>query len=579
MLFLRDLHANRIKSPRLHSLVMISCFGLIAFLMSGGIRPARAQNQLFNPPFPRIGQITFYEVDRPDAIWQNHDLVVIRFYYPEMARKIKEKNPNTIVLATNGKIVEPEGKFPEAFYLRDEDGGKHCNKGGRCLLDITDYCPKINTEYGSMRFNEYFPRWLVDNTDWRYFDGIFFDYWANKIWSNAHLVDLNRDGRAEGKEAANAAWELGNQKIVANLRKLTNKPIIAHESKQVYLNGNGFEFWSNVKSKSYNMQQLLNLNQNAIKPVINFAEGNQDGALFRADFTSATVGGAFYGHDEGTAHHRWTFMHDEYKADLGYPRSEPIELEDGLWVRYFDRGVVISNISGSPKTVTASRLNGGPYYRFQGNQDPDFNNGAEFTSVTFKEYDGIMLFKNPTILVTPVVIDNVENNMTTIGQQPVAYKGAWKQSKKGDNAYSLGYKWDDFGYFHAYSEVGNGENVATYRPKFGLAGEYEVFEWHGRLGDPPGSIRAASNVPFVIKYAGGQKSGTIDQTRNIGRWNSLGIFRFDKGTSGYVQISNDANGAVISDAIRFVYAGGEESFVRDRTPPAAPRGIQVKSNK
>ena len=44
-----------------------------------------------NPPFPRIGQVTFYPIG----------LVAIRHYNASDARRIKAKNPDVILLATN----------------------------------------------------------------------------------------------------------------------------------------------------------------------------------------------------------------------------------------------------------------------------------------------------------------------------------------------------------------------------------------------------------------------------------------------------------------------------------------------
>ena len=559
----------------------------LALVISNFFISQKVTAQNFNPPFPRIGQITFYPIEFPEVIWKNHDLIVIRYNYKETARRIKSFNPDVIVLATNGELVKAPGDFPDEWYLRHADGQKHdlAKRGTRLLMDLTNHCPKVNYRYGKQRFNEFLAQYLVEITDFRYFDGLFFDYWANAIWKNPHLIDLNRDGKAEGKSAVNKAWEEGNKTLIANLRKLTNKPIVAHEAGQEYLNGKGFEFWSNTNKNNPNnnlhrnrLKDLLRLRKNAVKPIINFAEGDEDHARFRAEFTSAMLGDAYYGHDEGTFAHRYTFIHDEYDANLGYPTSEPKELEPGVWVRYFDTGVIISNISNAPKTFRASQLTGGPYYRFSGNQDPQINNGQKFTSINFEVYDGIILFKEPTVLVTPIIIDNMATNLTSLRQKPAEYQGTWTQSKNPERvsqAYALGFRWGDLGYYHAYSEGGKGENTATYRPNFGLVGEYEVFEWHGKLGSPPGSVKIATNAPYTIKHATGTVTGKIDQTKNLGRWNSLGMFRFNKGNTGYVKLTNSADGYVISDAIRFVYGGEKSPGPVDRVAPLAPTGLKV----
>jgi hypothetical protein len=66
---------------------------------------------------------------------------------------------------------------------------------------------------------------------------------------------------------------------------------------------------------------------------------------------------------------------------------------------------------------------------------------------------------------------------------------------------------------------------------------------------------------------------TIDQTKNFGKWNSLGTYYFEKGKSGKVEISNNTNGIVIADAMRFVYRG--TPGVWDLTPPAPPQNVKV----
>jgi hypothetical protein len=130
-------------------------------------------------------------------------------------------------------------------------------------------------------------------------------------------------------------------------------------------------------------------------------------------------------------------------------------------------------------------------------------------------------------------------------------------------------KWlNKFGY--AYAAPGNG--VATFQPTIGVAGNYEVFEWHGRIDNVP----MATNSKYVIKHARGTVNTTVNQAQNHRRWNSLGTYYFHKGTDGHVQIrSENADGYVMADAVKFVFRS--LSGNRDITPPEPPRDVTVRN--
>ena len=57
--------------------------------------------------------------------------------------------------------------------------------------------------------------------------------------------------------------------------------------------------------------------------------------------------------------------------------------------------------------------------------------------------------------------------------------------------------------------------------------------------------------PYTIHHASGDNVVKVDQRYNGSEWISLGIFEFAAGTDGYVRLSNDANGYVIADAVKF----------------------------
>ena len=271
----------------------------------------------------------------------------------------------------------------------------------------------------------------------------------------------------------------------------------------------------------------------------------------------------------------------------------------GVWVRFFDHGVSVVNASGTDQTITASELAsldplaGSQYFRFRGGQDPSFNNGQEVTTgnplVLWGSSaranwpddevfgDGAMLFRESKTLVTPIVVDNHINNQTSPGSEPIQYQGNWVLDSEGEKFYAF-YTSRDYGPFQpdgfAWSPQGSGENVATYVPTIGLPGLYEVFEWHGYRGNSPSSYSLASSVPVKITYGIEQDTTVyVNQTINFGQWNSLGSYWLGAGSSSKVEINNNTNGIVISDAIRFVFKGSDGSY--DTTPPAPPEGVQV----
>lgn len=84
-----------------------------------------------------------------------------------------------------------------------------------------------------------------------------------------------------------------------------------------------------------------------------------------------------------------------------------------------------------------------------------------------------------------------------------------------------------------------------------IGGQYEVQVWHSQGANRPTDAR------FTVVHAGGSATVPVNQEINGGQWNSLGIYTFNTGTAGYVQLSNEstqANQAAIADAVRFVPA-------------------------
>jgi hypothetical protein len=107
------------------------------------------------------------------------------------------------------------------------------------------------------------------------------------------------------------------------------------------------------------------------------------------------------------------------------------------------------------------------------------------------------------------------------------------------------------GYRHDGGER-RGQQRARYIPDLPRAGRYEV-----RMSYSPSSNRA-TNVPVTIAHAGGKAVVMVDQRRapTIDKaFVSLGVFDFEKGKAGCVEIGNaGVDGYVVIDAVQWLPA-------------------------
>lgn len=102
---------------------------------------------------------------------------------------------------------------------------------------------------------------------------------------------------------------------------------------------------------------------------------------------------------------------------------------------------------------------------------------------------------------------------------------------------------------------GDGSAKAFWQPSIPRKGTYKVFVWYGK--DP--NKDRASGAPYIVKHAGGMTTATVNLREHYGEWRPLGQFVFDKGNAGYVMATNEANGFVVADAIKFVPVGATQT--------------------
>lgn len=105
------------------------------------------------------------------------------------------------------------------------------------------------------------------------------------------------------------------------------------------------------------------------------------------------------------------------------------------------------------------------------------------------------------------------------------------------------------GYLHDTND-GKGAKSLTFQPEGLKAGKYEI-----RLAYSPGRSRA-DNTPVTIFSADGEKTIRLDQRPEPpieGRFVSLGQFRFEQNSAGFVLVANEGTkGHVTADAVQFV---------------------------
>lgn len=135
----------------------------------------------------------------------------------------------------------------------------------------------------------------------------------------------------------------------------------------------------------------------------------------------------------------------------------------------------------------------------------------------------------PTVSDVSIIVDNTAAEFT----------GTWNTSTVNANKYGTNY---------STNASGTGADKMRWRPALPSAGSYSVYYWL-----PNGGSDRAPNAPFTVYYNGGSATYTVnEQPIPGGQWILLGTHSFAAGTSGYVELTDNATGSyVIGDAIKF----------------------------
>jgi chitodextrinase len=131
--------------------------------------------------------------------------------------------------------------------------------------------------------------------------------------------------------------------------------------------------------------------------------------------------------------------------------------------------------------------------------------------------------------IASVVVDNTQAVAT----------GAWTVDTAASGFYGSNY---------TKAPAGDGSGSVKWIPTLSKDGYYSVYYWL-----PNGSNSRASDAPYTVFYDGGSKTYSVNEKARGGSWILLGIHKFKAGTSGYVQLTDQANGEVTADAVKFLY--------------------------
>ena len=329
-----------------------------------------------------------------------------------VVHKIRLKNPNILIFAYvpsqsyNSKYWNSDNVFKylqvkDEWWMRDEKGKP---------VYIWPTLKGINMD-------EAWSKYLVDFVNSniltsQYIDGIFFDMISHNIsWVNNGEIDLDNDGKTEGKVKADSMW-LDRTTYLLDYAKnnLKTEYIVingsSHQGLQPYVNGRMFETfptpWEGNGSWETVMNNLVNNRKKNEQPQITIINTNTDNTGNRTDYAkmrfglgSALLEGVYSSFDHGDQDHGQTWWYDEYDVDLGEAISDSSSKKNyntykpDIWTRDFENGIAVVNSTQKSESVEL----GGEYEAIRGTQDKTVNDGSIVSELFLNYYDGRILLK------------------------------------------------------------------------------------------------------------------------------------------------------------------------------------------
>ena len=524
------------------------------------------------------------------------------------AAEAKALNPDLLLSVTLDFNQLPSGTgTPEEWIVREPDGSLIEAYGSDSWLgDTSDHC--------GLHEGQTYRDWIVDwsaGQDWSLLDG-----WATDgLWGDIGWLpdaDIDRDGDHDSDD--DDRWRDGRLALFEEVRQVIGDDILMNANAghtedywghgPDHLNGIAAEFFMVFSSWPNYLEHYALYAEHAVQPhtffTVNHFRGDpDDGAeskenyrFMRFGLASALLYDGYYayfdgegsvgwdGQNEGV----WVRYYDEYDVPLGQPLVDHAVITDEVFCRFFQGGAMILNGSTTDHTVTEADLQSaaaslgldwdniagddGHYYRFSGQQNPDYNDGAVFESITLqsketwvgyegpnRKGDGILLVRSPRqVVMAPLIVDTM-TFVTSPGSSDAVLDGFDGTCGEFNSiiGFRTGYNYcSDANPYHGYAEsdVGAG-HTATFTARLVHDGEHDVYEYHPEMD--------AHGVSHTIHHADGTDVVEVDQRFDTEQWNLLGRYRFAAGQEATVVITDDAAGGmmVAADAVRFEWVGAE----------------------
>jgi hypothetical protein len=494
---------------------------------------------------------------------------------------------------------------PSEWCVRTPNGSpKMIYQNTYCLGDTSDQCEPYEGQTYREKLIE-----VAQQENWSEYDGwVSGGTWANVQFLNPP-IDINKDGVSDSTD--HQLWKNGQLALLQELRTAlgderfiilnpgTLKTYWGEGPK--YINGSMaekfmfFSIWDRSSQYDFLTSYALYA-ETGIEPhmtlVDNHFHGDPDPdgrsknnfRFMRFGLAATLLYDGYYSYKDGvsltstaTNEHYFNRYYDEFDVPLGDPLAPYVTIKDEVFCRFFQGGVMILNGSTTDHTVTEAELQvaaaeagldwstiagtDGHYYRFSGQQNPEFNNGSQFDEILLKskattvEYgvnpsrkgDGILLVRQEDQVVMASVIIDTEDFVTSPGAENAVLNG-FDQSCD----FQLGFRTGGVSCSmpsrpyrgHARADAGS-QATATFEVVLVHDGVYRVSEYHPAMD--------ANNVSFTVLHADGEETFVVDQSADAERWNLVGEFNF--GHTSPAQVIVSAAGAqgsrVAADAIRF----------------------------
>ncbi len=98
--------------------------------------------------------------------------------------------------------------------------------------------------------------------------------------------------------------------------------------------------------------------------------------------------------------------------------------------------------------------------------------------------------------------------------------------------------------------VGTAPNTATWTPDIPVAKQYEVYAWW------TSNSARATDATYTVYHDGGSTDVVVNQKQGRDQWNLLGTFALSPGSNHRVELTNQADGRVVADAVQFFPVDG-----------------------